>query len=316
MSPGALDPAAEQAIAWMVRLRSGQDEARQQALFQQWLGQSPAHAAAWEQLQRGLGRHYDVVRRAPGTLRDTLLQPEAARRDVLRGLVGLGLLGGGLWLGAHSEGGRTLMAGLRTGTGERRSLTLGDGSRLLLNAGSVADFDLSAERRLLRLYRGALVVQVAADPTRPFIVRTAQGDIRALGTRFLVEQLGDDSTRVVVLEHAVRVSLPDGATRDLAEGQAALLHARQIEPLPAGQAYRADWTEGRLSVLDEPLSSLIDAVRPYRAGFIRVSPQVRDLRVQGVFPLDDSERTLAALADTLPIRVKRYGPWLTLIEAP
>ncbi|MFD2643136.1 FecR family protein [Pseudomonas japonica] len=314
MSRNALDPVAEEAIAWMVRLRSGQDEARQQVLFQQWLARSPANAAAWEQLQRGLGRHYDVVRRAPGALRDTLLQADTARRDVLRGLVGVGLLGGGLWLGARSDGGRTLMADLRTGTGERRRLTLADGSRLILNADSAVDFDLAGEHRLLRLYRGALVVQVAADPTRPFIVRTAQGDIRALGTRFLVEQLANDTTRVVVLEHAVRVSLPSGATQDLAEGQAALLWAQRIEPLPTGQAYRADWVEGRLSVLDEPLSTLIDALRPYRSGFIRVSPRVRDLRVQGVFPLDDSERTLAALAETQPIRIKRFGPWLTLID--
>jgi len=315
MSRRALDPVAEEAIAWMVRLRSGHDDAKQQAHFQTWLSQSPANAAAWEQLQRGLGRHYEVARRAPGVLRDTLLQPEAGRRDVLRGMVGLGLLGGGLWLGGRSESGRTLLADLRTGTGERRNLSLRDGSRLMLNADSAVDCDFSAERRLLRLYRGALVVQVAADPGRPFIVRSDQGDIRALGTRFLVEQLAG-STRVVVLEHAVRTSLPTGETRDLTEGQAVMLYPQRIEPLPSGQAYRADWIDGRLSIIDESLATLIDALRPYRSGFIRVSPQVRDLRVQGVFPLDDSDRTLAALAETLPIRVKHYGPWLTLIEAP
>ncbi|MDF0731630.1 FecR domain-containing protein [Pseudomonas entomophila] len=314
MSRNVLDPAAEQAIAWMVRLCGGGDDARQQALFQQWLGQDPANAAAWAQLQRGLGGHYDVVRRAPGALRDALLQPEMRRRDLVRGLAGLGLFGGGLWLAARSDGSRALMAELRTGTGERRSLSLRDGSQLILNAGSAVDFDFSAEHRLLRLYQGALVVQVAADPTRPFIVRSAQGDVRALGTRFMVEQLAD-ATRVVVLEHAVRASLPGGAVWDLAQGQAALLYARRIEPLAAGQAYRADWVEGRLSVLDEPLGTVVDALRPYRAGLIRVSPQVRNLRVQGVFPLDDSERTLAALAETLPIRVERYGAWLTLIDA-
>ncbi|MDG9929137.1 MULTISPECIES: FecR family protein [unclassified Pseudomonas] len=315
MSRDAPDQAGEQAIAWMVRLRSGRDDARQQARFQHWLGQDPANARAWEQLQRGLGNHYDVVRRAPGALRDTLLQPELGRRDLLRGLAGLGLLGGGLWLAAGSDSGRVLLADLRTGTGERRSLSLADGSRLSLNAGSAVDLDFSAERRLLHLRRGALVVQVAADPARPFIVRSAQGDVRALGTRFLVEQQAD-ATRVVVLEHAVRVSLPDGTALDVAEGQAVLLHARRIEPLAADQAYRADWVEGRLSVLDEPLATVIDALRPYRPGLIRVSPRVRDLRVQGVFPLDDSERTLAALAETLPIRVERYGSWLTLIDAP
>lgn len=314
MSRSGLGDAAEQAIAWMVRLRSGRADACQQTLFEQWLGQDPANADAWAQLQRGLGGHYDVVRRAPGTMRDTLLQPELGRRDLLRGLAGLGLLGGGLWLAARSDSGQALMADLRTGTGERRSLSLDDGSRLSLNADSAVDVDFSAGRRLLHLRRGALVVQVAPDPARPFVVRSGQGDIRALGTRFLVEQQAD-STRVVVLEHAVRATLPGGATLDIAQGQAALLHAQHIEPLPTGQAYRADWIEGRLSVLDEPLATVVEALRPYRSGLIRISPQVRGLRVQGVFPLDDSERTLAALAETLPIRVERYGPWLTLVEA-
>lgn len=314
MSRRVLNPAAEQAVAWMVRLRSGRDDARQQALFQQWLGDDPANVHAWEQLQRGLGEHFEVVRRAPGALRDTLLQPEVGRRDVLRAMAGLSVLGGSLWFAASSDTGQALTADLRTGTGERRSLTLADGSRLTLNADSAVDLAFSGGRRLVRLRRGGLVVQVAADPSRPFIVRSAQGDVRALGTRFLVEQLAD-ATRVVVLEHAVRASLPNGTELDLAEGQAALLHAQRIEPLAAGQAYRADWVQGHLSVLDEPLALVIDALRPYRPGFVRVSPQVRNLRVQGVFPLDDSERTLAALEETMPISVKRYGAWLTLIEA-
>lgn len=314
MSRRVLNPAAEQAVAWMVRLRSGRDDARQQALFQQWLGDDPANVHAWEQLQRGLGEHFEVVRRAPGALRDTLLQPEVSRRDVLRAMAGLSVLGGSLWFAASSDTGQALTADLRTGTGERCSLTLADGSRLTLNADSAVDLAFSGGRRLVRLRRGGLVVQVAADPSRPFIVRSAQGDVRALGTRFLVEQLAD-ATRVVVLEHAVRASLPNGTELDLAEGQAALLHAQRIEPLTAGQAYRADWVQGHLSVLDEPLALVIDALRPYRPGFVRVSPQVRNLRVQGVFPLDDSERTLAALEETMPISVKRYGAWLTLIEA-
>jgi len=198
MSRRVLNPAAEQAVAWMVRLRSGRDDARQQALFQQWLGDDPANVHAWEQLQRGLGEHFEVVRRAPGALRDTLLQPEVGRRDVLRAMAGLSVLGGSLWFAASSDTGQALTADLRTGTGERRSLTLADGSRLTLNADSAVDLAFSGSHRLVRLRRGGLVVQVAADPSRPFIVRSAQGDVRALATRFLVEQLAD-ATRVVVL---------------------------------------------------------------------------------------------------------------------
>ncbi|WP_252272279.1 FecR family protein [Pseudomonas subflava] len=306
-----LDPIAEQAIAWLVRLRSGRDQARQQAALQVWLDENPAHIRAWEQLQRGLGNHYELLRKAPSSLREPLVQPELKRRDVLRGLAGLGLLGGGLWLGVHSQPGQTLLADLSTGS-ERRELSLPDGSRLNLNAGSAVDVDFTAERRLLTLRQGSLVVQVAADRNRPLIVRTAQGEARALGTRFLVEQQAA-STHVMVLEHAVQVSLPSGARLDLQEGQAALLQGNRIERLAGEQRYRADWLDGHLSVLDEPLATVIDALRPYHRGLLGVSPQVRDLRVQGVFPLDDTRRSLTALAETLPIRVDRYGPWLTLV---
>ena len=68
-------------------------------------------------------------------------------------------------------------------------------------------------------------------------------------------------------------------------------------------------------MLDEPLEQVVEALRPYQRGFIRIAPQVRHLRVQGVFPLDDPARTLAALAETLPIQVDSYSPWLTLIRA-
>lgn len=318
MNQPALSRAGEEAIGWMVRLRAAAPDAQLQAGFAAWLASDPVHDAAWRQLQQGLGGHYETLRgfelRAPGQAREVLLQPDTSRRDVLRGLAGLGLFGGGLWLAGRSQPGQALLADLHTGTGERRVYSLVDGSQLSLNAGSAIDLDFSVSQRLLRLRYGELVVQVAADPARPFIVRSAQGEVRALGTRFLVRQ-EEQATRVLVLEHAVRLSLPNGATHDLQEGQAALLHARHIERLGRDERHRADWLQGQLSVLDEPLEAVVEALRPYRSGLIRVAPAVRGLRVQGVYPLDNPGRTLTALGETLPIRISHYGPWLTLIDA-
>ena len=65
---------------------------------------------------------------------------------------------------------------------------------------------------------------------------------------------------------------------------------------------------------DEPLSSLIDALRPYQTGVLRISPEAARLRVFGVFALDNTAHTLSALAQTLPLKVTRYGPWLTVID--
>ncbi|MBH3431183.1 FecR domain-containing protein [Pseudomonas alkylphenolica] len=319
MSQRSIDPAGEQAIDWMVRLSAGNPGEKLQHEFNQWLISDPAHAHAWNRLQERLGGACRTVRaldrRVPGQAgeaRQLLLQGNRSRRDLLRSFAAVGLLGGGLWLGARSQLGETLLADLRTAKGERRHFTLADGSRLSLNANSAVDLQFDAQQRLLILHQGELVIQVAPDAQRPLRVRTAEGEVRALGTRFLVSQQAE-ATRVVVLEHAVRARLYNGAEQDIQEGQAALLYAQRIETLGNGELHRADWLSGRLNVLDDSLEAVVDALRPYYRGFARVDPAVRALRVQGVFPLDEPQRAFAALAETLPVRVDHYSPWLTMI---
>lgn len=320
MSKLRLDPVSEQAIDWMVKLRADTPDAALQTRFNAWLAMDPAHLQAWTQLQDRLGASFNTVRaldrRLPGQAseaRQILLQPQGSRRDALRVIAGLGLLGGSLWLCARTPLGDSLLADLSTGRGQRQAFDLADGSRLNLNANSAVDLRFDDQQRLVVLRHGELVIQVAPDPQRPLRVRTAQGQVQALGTRFLVAQ-EQDVTRVVVLQHSVQLRLPDGTTRDLQEGQSALLATGRITPTAGDQRGRADWLVGRLNVLDEPLEQVVEALRPYQRGFIRIAPQVRHLRVQGVFPLDDPARTLAALAETLPIQVDSYSPWLTLIR--
>ena len=321
MSKLRLDPVSEQAIDWMVKLRADTPDAALQTRFNAWLAMDPAHLQAWTQLQDRLGASFNTVRaldrRLPGQAseaRQILLQPQGSRRDALRVIAGLGLLGGSLWLCARTPLGDSLLADLSTGRGQRQAFDLADGSRLNLNANSAVDLRFDDQQRLVVLRHGELVIQVAPDPQRPLRVRTAQGQVQVLGTRFLVAQ-EQDVTRVVVLQHSVQLRLPDGTTRDLQEGQSALLATGRITPTAGDQRGRADWLVGRLNVLDEPLEQVVEALRPYQRGLIRIAPQVRHLRVQGVFPLDDPARTLAALAETLPIQVDSYSPWLTLIRA-
>ncbi|QVM93393.1 FecR family protein [Pseudomonas entomophila] len=316
-----LDPIGEAAIDWMVELNARAPDAALLARFEHWLRQAPAHQHAWDLLQQRLGRSCAALRalehNAPGhaaEARRLLLQPNHSRREVLRGLAGLGLLGGAAWSGWRSDAAQGWLADLHTASGERRGFTLADGSRLELNSASAVDLRFDDGQRLLVLRRGELLIQVAPDPRRPLRVRTAQGQVQALGTRFLVSQEAN-ATRVVVLQHSVRASLADGHWQDVHEGQAALLRGSGIEPLADEQRQRAAWLDGRLEVLDEPLHAVIDALRPYQRGYLRLAPAVGDLRVQGVFPLDQPRQALIALAETLPISLTHYGPWLTLIGA-
>ncbi|KAG0749194.1 hypothetical protein G6F24_015275 [Rhizopus arrhizus] len=108
----------------------------------------------------------DLQERLGSVPGDVLLPTlQAARQQQRRRLLALALLaGGGAALGLYSTPPwRVLTAGLRTATGERRTVTLPDGGMLYLNTGSAVDVDYGSERRLLRLYQGEVLVQTAPD---------------------------------------------------------------------------------------------------------------------------------------------------------
>ena len=65
---------------------------------------------------------------------------------------------------------------------------------------------------------------------------------------------------------------------------------------------------------DGTLGDIVDALRPYRAGLIHVSSRASRLPASGAFPLDDTERTLAAIVQALPVTVQRYTDRLIVID--
>ncbi|VFR18546.1 Fe2+-dicitrate sensor, membrane component [plant metagenome] len=308
--------ATEAAVDWMVRLRSGAATAEDLLAFDAWRAQ-PDHEAAWQRVQAALqpaclAAGNGAAWPAREVARDILLRPR--RRVVLKSLVamGTGAAVGGVVANRYlplSE----LGADLRTGTAERRHYALQDGSDLALNARSAADVAYTAERREVRLRAGELVASVVADAVRPFVVLTPEGGVQALGTRFLVRQEAE-RTRVAALSHDVEIRTRHGARRVLREGEGAVFDAARIDGFDAAGISGAEWLEGHLLVNQRPLAEVVAELQRYRRGVLRVAPDAGRLLVQGGFPLDDVAASLAGLADTLPIRVRDYGGWLTLIE--
>lgn len=202
---------------------------------------------------------------------------------------------------------------LYTGTGERRDFTLADGSALTLNARSQVVTCFDARQRLLQLRNGQLLVDVAKDPQRPFVVETEHGRMRALGTKFLVER-GEDWTRLVMLHSQVEVLTASG-TRQLVEaGESLRFDSQRLLLLERAKGHESAWTSGMFEARDRPLSEVIDSLRSYRRGIIRLSPQVADLHLSGIYPLDDSDRSLQLLERSLPIRVSYHSPYWVSIE--
>jgi transmembrane sensor len=233
----------EEASEWFVDFRVGDADATARAHFDEWLRRSPEHIRAYWEIaktyvelpdQSDFGKldvaaliayarsDDNVVPLNAGTQPnrphgmaavDASGQAQAAelaempvpyrlpRRRLAAAAAACALLasaaGGLLW---HTNRFPTYS----TDIGERRSLTLADGSAVDLNARSSIRIEFSNAERRVELLHGQALFQVAKDKHRPFIVRTADASVRAIGTQFDVYRKAAGTT-VTVLEGEVAV---------------------------------------------------------------------------------------------------------------
>lgn len=300
----------EAAIAWKLNLDGGSDSPTERGEFMRWHAASEEHARAWRQL----GAMDQRLSAAAGPARQALLQSRASLRrrigKVGGGLAGMFLLGSLLaWVGAPSLAPSYWLADQRTATGELRTLRLADGTLLSLNTHTAVDIDYAGAQRVIVLHQGEISVDTGHQDPRPLLVRTDDGRLRPLGTRFLVRREAA-GTRLEVLQASV-AAMPhnSGDEQVLREGQQVLMHADglgQVSAVPAG----ADaWTRGMLVVDDVRLGDLLAVLGKYRSGYLGVDAAVADLRVSGSFPLTDTDLALASLEPVLPVKVERHTQW-------
>jgi len=73
------------------------------------------------------------------------------------------------------------------------------------------------------------------------------------------------------------------------------------------------WSQGMLVAQGQRLAAFLDDVSRYRRGHLACDPALADLRVSGTFPLDNTEKIIAAVADTLQLDVQHFTRyWVTL----
>ena len=310
------DELIDSATRWYVLLRSGEATAADWQRYHQWRAADPRHDALCQQLETRLGVfQVPLGQGVSGKVLQQALDAPSSRRHVLQ----IALAGAGVALGAallaKPLGLSELTADIRTGTGERRTVTLADGSELLLNAQSAADVQFDAQRRLVRLREGELLAKVASDRHRPFLIQTDQAQLRAYGNRLLLRER-EGQGQVVALNGAVQIDSHSGERLQLAAGHEVYYDRAGFGPVQASSASATAWVDGFLQVRDRPLAEVIDALRPYHSGVLRLDPSVAGLRVSGLYRLDNPQQILDTLARTLPIHItRRTGLWVTINAA-
>ncbi|PZP04007.1 MULTISPECIES: FecR family protein [Pseudomonas] len=292
------------AARWYAQLRSGSASEQEQAAWREWLAADPLHRQAWERMQQ-LGEQMSAL---PGGLAGSTLRGAGrSRRELMRNLVVLASAGSLGWLGWRSDSAQQLLADYRTQVGERRQVRLADGTSLLLNTNTSINVQFDSQQRKVQLLWGEMLVSTAADPLqRPFRVFTRDAEVLALGTRFVLRS-DEREEQVAVLEHAVQVSLGAGlAPRRVEAGQQLAFSAGGFAALRPNDAAVGAWRQGSIIAIDRPLGELLADLSRYRRGVVQCDPQIAGLKISGAFPIDDTDRALAALESGFSLQIKRY----------
>jgi transmembrane sensor len=188
------DASFEEATRWFLRMRSEAAQVEDLLRLKDWLDESPENSIAYRQVTT-MWSSFGELSSAPEIMlgrRDALSDarkvylrrwsmPRRVPRYVAIAASILVVISGALaWV--YSQ--RGVYA---TDLGERRMVTLEDGSLVTLDAKSRIRVQYTDSQRVIALERGQARFDVAKDPTRPFRVNAGDQTVIALGTQFNVE---------------------------------------------------------------------------------------------------------------------------------
>jgi len=199
--------------------------------------------------------------------------------------------------------------------GERATLTLPDGSTVMLNNETTlevaATFGASARDVYLR---GEGYFQAAHDSTRPFRVHTARAVTQVLGTKFDVRaRPGESATQVAVAEGRVALSAGHDASAPrlvLGQGELGRLSADGGASVVRGvEAARAlGWTEGRLAFERTPLPDVLaELSRWYDRDFVLADSALAKLRLTTSLRGDSVTEAIQVLEAALEVKAEVIG---------
>lgn len=304
------------AIEWWLKHQEGGLSDASAREWQDWRAADPLHEQAWQRIVAVNQRLAGLVPPPQSQLARAALVARGStnRRRVIQTLT-VAAFGAGLaWQLEQRLPWQGWVADARTARGERRRMSLPDGTQIVLNGASALDIEYNPRHRRLRLLQGEVLITTAKDteqPARPFAVQTAAGDALALGTRFSVRALAGGDFQVAVFEGAVRLT-PRLATQGspvLQAGEQATLSPDGVSPpVPVNEDSTA-WTEGMLVARGMALDQMLAALQPYSDATLACEPGVAGLRISGTYPLADVPGVLAVIGALPGLQMRTVTRW-------
>lgn len=324
-----MDNIPTQAAQWLVRLSSEDPppSREDQIAFESWKNADPRHRDAVAKIESLMG----TLQALPATATAAALQSaqndtssdRASWSSLAKTLCLLIAVLLPLWLIYPKPQLAGWLADMRTTTGEWQSYTLSDNSRIILSSNSAIDMVFTEQQRKIELVHGEILVDVAKDHQRPFVVETPQGSFTALGTRFTVQSRDQDSSILTVTESSVRARSALNTDPEPVAGIVVKTGQRlklrndgytHIESIEA-TSYEHAWRSRQLVAHGQPLVQVLAQLKPYYKGYLHYNTdELAQLRVYAVLPLDQPQHALQLLSESFPIQVETFTPWLTKVS--
>ena len=316
----------EAAAGWAARRLSG-EHADEREAFDLWLAQSPFHAEAYDRAQaawRLIGDsaaspELTALRRAAlDRFRDRqgrgARAPRFDRRAIAAAVVGLTVapLATVWWLRGRAPHEEIL----QTGLGEQRTVVLPDGTRLSLDAMTLARVNYTPAFRTIDLVSGRAYFQVAKDAERPLRVRAGPRTVTAIGTAFSVER--EPATTSVLLTEG-RVSISNHESR---KAIAYLTPRQELVLVDGGTVTRRDgvdvdralaWRAGKLVFDNVNLRDAAARMNRYSTvQIVCADSRTQKLRISGIFKAGESGAFVEAVQSYFPVEARASSTTIEL----
>jgi transmembrane sensor len=313
-----------EAAAWRVRL--AENDLAGSPELAAWIAEDARNAAAWRQVQdpwtlfgeqatspeiielrcRALAHAHEAGRGRWVRSRRFAI---AHRLAIAAGILAVAI--GGLFVWTQQPDVYTTRAG------ERRVVTLADGSQVALDSRSEVKVRYSAQARELTLASGQARFDVAHDVERPFSVTADGHKVIATGTSFNVDLFGPSVLVTLIEGHVVVSSAPtlrqpanidSQIDRIILDAGQQVVFSPQAPPSVAhvnlGQA--TAWENGEVVFENDPLPVVVARINRYaRHGVVIADTQTSELRISGVFHTGDIDGFVSTIAAYLPVRADK-----------
>lgn len=314
----------EQAAQWLVTLSDeSQDQRVVMSQYQHWKQADPRHAEAASNMERFLERIHSMdewgADKSPlinASLKAGIQSSARSAKTGVWPVLAIMFVLLPSWLLWQFFPPAYLFADIHTASGEWHQQVLADGSHISLGSHSAVDLQFDARQRTVNLISGDIWVDVAKDAERPFVIQTRYGEIRALGTRFIVRD-EEEQIRLMMIESSVQVSNQQrhGVVN---AGQQMVFDQQRLGAIEAINSASIDaaWQSKVLMVEGVPLANVLRELDRYRKGKLVFNDSaLAGLTVSAVLPLDDTDKALSLLQARYPqLALYSLSPYLTYLS--